>query len=119
MTMFCDCGNPEAHRGEHIPKPVTDTPLDLDAIEDIDPYRDPDAATQAIGTLVAALRKAEAEVRDDTGLTRSDRAAWHDLLSRCERAEAQVVAVLALCAEWDEASFVYIRHVRAAVDGTP
>ncbi len=28
MTMFCDCGNPEAHRGEHIPKPVTDTPLD-------------------------------------------------------------------------------------------
>lgn len=33
MTMFCDCGNPEAHRGEHIPKPVTDTPPDLDAIE--------------------------------------------------------------------------------------
>ena len=32
MTMFCDCGNPEAHRGEHIPKPVTDTPLDPDAV---------------------------------------------------------------------------------------
>jgi len=35
---------------------VTDTPLDLAAIEDIDPYRDPSAATQAIGTLVADLR---------------------------------------------------------------
>lgn len=31
MNMFCDCGNPEAHRGGHIAKPVTDTPLDLDA----------------------------------------------------------------------------------------
>ena len=83
MTMFCDCGNPEAHRGEHIPKPMTDTPLDLDAILAAHASASPYGRTEVAGrfhasyyaddadvalvfasipALIAALRKAEAEV---------------------------------------------------------
>ena len=136
MTMFCDCGNPEAHRGEHIPKPMTDTPLDLDAIEArtnaatdgpwswevsddrrwvdvtapdyervIATTHDDDLAEfiaharTDVPALVAALRKAEAQVARMSLLTTAELVyvSSGELTARAEKAEAQVAAVLAEC----------------------
>ncbi len=133
MTMFCDCGNPEAHRGEHIPKPVTDTPLALDAIEaravavahhrtgpgrcacGYDAYKVggffPDYHAMLMNHLARAPRAVTPANTDDVLA----------LVAALRRAEAQVAAVLALCDQADarlgQGNSLTPTAVRAAVDG--
>ena len=90
MTMFCDCGNPEAHRGEHIPKPVTDTPLDLDAILAAHASASPYGRTEVAGRFHASYYADDADV----ALVFASIPA---LIAALRKANAQVAAVLAEC----------------------
>ena len=121
---------------------MTDTPLDLDAIEARAAVAAfPDDSTAAtfeaftlarndVPALVAALRKAQAEVERLRKPHRACEACGCDgceycqdeaLIVRAEKAEAQVAAVLALCDQADarlgQGNSLTPTAVRAAVDG--